>query len=150
MRRDFWIGLGLLGFCALLYQQAGVIPVPPFVPLGPAFYPRVLLMLLAALAVWLIVESVVTTPTVSPAAVRLNYRLVAACFGMLAMYIAGISVIGYFPATFLFVLGLAWCMSPRRARELPKLVMVAGGTTVGVYLVFERYLRLLLPRGWLF
>jgi hypothetical protein len=150
MRRDTGIGLGLLAFCGVLYQQAGVIPVPPFVPLGPAFYPRLLLLLLAGLAVWLVVDSLVASGAAAAAGYRPNYRLVAACFAILGVYIGGISVIGYFPATFLFVLGLSWCMSPRQVRELPRLLAVAAGATVGVYIVFERYLRVFLPRGWLF
>jgi len=56
MRRDAGIGLGLLAFCGLLYWQAGRTPTPPFVPIGPAFYPRVILILLAGLSLWLIAE----------------------------------------------------------------------------------------------
>ncbi len=56
MRRDTAIGLGLLVFCGVLYWQAGLVSVPPFVPIGPSFYPRVVTILLAGLAVWLIAE----------------------------------------------------------------------------------------------
>ena len=47
MKRDAGIGVGLLVFCGLLYWQAGLVSAPPFVPIGPAFFPRVILILLA-------------------------------------------------------------------------------------------------------
>ena len=154
MRRDIGIGLGLLALSGILYWQAGLAPVPPFVPYGPAFYPRVVLILLAAFALWLVVESVIrpggvasTRPTAKAVAERPNYRLVAICFVVLGGYVAGLSVFGYFGSTFVFVLGLGWLMGPRRGRELPKLTFIAAGTTLVTYLVFEKYLHVFLPRG---
>jgi hypothetical protein len=155
MKRDSGVALGLLLLCGVLYWQAGGIPTPPFVPIGPAFYPRVILLLLAALAVWLILEDVArgrrrpARPS-PPAAPPLNYRRVAVCFVVFGGYVAGLSPLGYFLATFLFVLGLGWVMGPRRVGELPKLAGVALGTTLVTYLVFERYLHVFLPRGILF
>ena len=155
MRRDRQIGLGLLALCAALSWQAGAVPTPPFVPIGPAFYPRIILILLAALAVWLILEDVITArgrPHAAPkaAASRPNYRLVAICFAVLGGYVIGLSLIGYLAATFVFVLGLGWVMGPRQTGELPKLAAIAAGTTLVTYLVFEKYLHVFLPRGLLF
>jgi hypothetical protein len=154
MRRDIWIGLGLLACCGLMYWQAGLAPTPPFVPFGPGFYPRVILILLAALSLWLIAESVVgrgraapPRPQAGAGTVRPNYPLVAGCFAVLGGYVAGLSLLGYFASTFLFVLGLSWLMGPRRGRELPKLTLVAAGTTLVTYLAFEKYLHVFLPRG---
>jgi hypothetical protein len=155
MRRDSGIGLGLLAVCGVLYWQTGGIPTPPFVPIGPAFYPRIVLALLAALAIWLILEDVVTARRrpgrkAKPTAPPLNYRLVVICFVVFGAYVVGLSLLGYLLATFLFVLGLGWVMGPREYRELPKLAAVAIGTTLATYLVFEKYLHVFLPRGLLF
>lgn len=155
MGRDSAIGLGLLVLCGALTWQAGTIPTPPFVPIGPAFYPRIILGFLAALAVWLILEDALAAPrrtgrATPPAAPRLNYRLVVVCFLVFGGYVIGLSLLGYLLATFLFVLGLGWVMGPREVRELPKLAAVALGTTVVTYLVFEKYLHVFLPRGLLF
>ena len=155
MRRDTGIGVGLLAFCALLYWQAGLVSTPPFVPIGPAFYPRVILILLAGLAVWLIAEDVlsrrapsrqVKKPTASPP----DYGRVLLAFFVFLGYVIGLSLIGYLAATFLFVLGLSWAMGPREIRTLPKLAAVAIGTALVTYLVFEKYLYVFLPRGLLF
>lgn len=154
MGRDSGIGLGLLAACGLLYWQTGAIPTPPFVPIGPAFYPRIVLALLAALAVWLILEDVVARAprpvTAAAPASRPDYRLVVICFAVFGGYVIGLSVLGYPLSTFLFVLGLGWSMGPRTRRELPTLFAIAAGTTVATFLVFEKYLHVFLPRGLLF
>ncbi|HSB69278.1 MAG TPA: tripartite tricarboxylate transporter TctB family protein [Candidatus Methylomirabilis sp.] len=155
MRRDRGIGLGLLALCGLLYWQTGGIPAQPFLPIGPAFYPRVILGLLAGLAVWLILEDLaagraLARPAAGATGQPANYRAVGMCFLVFFAYILGLSLIGYLASTFLFVLALGWIMGPRQQRGLPKLVAIAVGTTLVTYLLFERYLRVFLPRGLLF
>jgi putative tricarboxylic transport membrane protein len=155
MRSDAGIGMGLLAFCGLLYWQAGRTPAPPFVPIGPAFYPRVILILLAGLAVWLIAEDIFRKRVRSqgvkkPAGPAPDYRRVLLAFFIFLGYVIALSLIGFLAATFLFVLGASWSMGPREFRALPKLVAVAVGTALVTYLVFEKYLYVFLPRGLLF
>lgn len=155
MMRDIGIGIGLLAVCGVMYWQAGLAPTPPFVPFGPAFFPRVILLVLGALALWLIVEAAVRGPGASRApskqpAASANSRRVLVGFALFFVYVVLLSVIGYLAATFLFVLVMSWAMSPRRAGDLPKFAALALGTTVVTYLVFERYLHVFLPRGLLF
>lgn len=155
MRRDTGIGVGLLTFCGLLYWQAGLVSAPPFVPIGPAFYPRVILILLAGLAVWLITEDLLrrrapAKKAAKPTGPASNYRKVLLGFIIFLGYVAGLSLIGYLMATFLFVLGLSWTIGPRNVREMPKLVVIAIGTTLATYLIFEKYLYVFLPQGLLF
>lgn len=156
MRQDLGIGLGLLAVSGVLYWQVGLAPTPPFVPFGPAFYPRIVLILLACLAVWLIVQDIAIAARRRPRTTGggvghpHNYRLVFLCFTAFATYILGLSLIGFLAGTFLFVLGLSWLMGPRNQRELPKLVAIAAGTTLLTSLVFEEYLHVFLPRGLLF
>lgn len=155
MRRDICIGLGLLAFCGIMYWQAGLAPSPPFVPYGPSFYPRVTLVVLAGLAVWLIAETWSQGSGVAGAARKRagqtpDYRRVVQGFAIFLGYVAGLSILGYLAATFLFVLGMSWALGPRRAAELPKLLALALGTTAGTFLLFEKYLHVFLPRGVLF
>jgi len=65
-------------------------------------------------------------------------------------YVAGLSILGFLTATFLFVLVMSWALGPRRAAELPKLIALAVGTAAGTFLLFEKYLNVFLPRGYLF
>ena len=155
MRRDAGIGIGLLVFCALIYWQAGIVSAPPFVPIGPAFYPRVILILLAGLAVWLIAEDIlrrrVPSPAVKkPAGTTPDYGRVVLAFFVFLGYVVALSLLGYVTSTFLFVIGLSWSIGPRNMREMPKLFAVAVGTALVTYLVFEKYLYVFLPRGLLF
>lgn len=155
MRRDIGIGLGLLLFCGLMYWQAGLAPTPPFVPFGPAFYPRVVLLVLAGLAVWLLVEAWTRGPDAAPPAPKAvapapDYRRVMLGFAIFLAYVVGLSILGFLAATFLFVLGMGWAIGPRRTAELPKLLALALGTTAATFLLFEKYLHVFLPRGWLF
>jgi hypothetical protein len=155
MKRDAGIGVGLLAFCGLLYWQAGLVSAPPFVPIGPAFYPRTVLILLAGLALWLIAEDLLRKPpsvkkAAKPTGPVPNYRKVLVGFVLFFGYVAGLSLIGYLTATFLFVLGLSWTIGPRNVRELPKLAAIAIGTALATYLIFEKYLYVFLPRGLLF
>jgi hypothetical protein len=155
MRRDTAIGVGLLAFCGLLYWQTWLISAPPFIPIGPAFYPRIVLILLAGLAVWLIAKDLFprrrpNTKTADAAGPAPNYGKVLIAFIIFLGYVAGLGFIGYPAATFLFVLGLSWSIGPRNVRELPKLLVIAIVTTAATYLIFERYLYVFLPRGLLF
>ncbi len=155
MRRDTAIGIGLLVFCAVLYWQAGLVPVPPFIPIGPSFYPRVMLIFLAGLAVWLIAEDLFKKRASAPVAKKPagpapNYRRVLWGFLIFLGYVVGLDLIGFVVSTFLFILGLSWAIGPRSVREIPKLVAVAAGTALVCYLLFEKYLYVFLPRGLLF
>ncbi len=155
MSRDTGIGIGLLAFCGLLYWQTGLISIPPFVPIGPAFYPRVMLLFLAGLAVWLIGEDLVKKRrSVGGAGQKtgaaLNYRRVLWGFLIFLGYVASLDLIGFITSTLLFILGLSWAIGPRKVREIPKLVAVAAGTALACYLLFEKYLYVFLPRGLLF
>jgi len=155
MRRDTAIGVGLLAFCGLLYWQAGLVSVPPFIPIGPSFYPRVVLVLLAALTVWLIVEDTLkgrapAKKTKKPVGPAPDYQRVIVGFLVFLGYVVALDLLGYIASTFLFVLGLSWGVGPRELREMPKLLAVAAGTALVTYLVFEKYLYVFLPRGLLF
>ena len=155
MGRDATIGIGLLVFSGFLYWQAGLAPTPPFVPIGPAFYPRVILILLAGLAVWLIAEDIlrrrVPSPGVKkPAGTTPDYGRVVLAFFVFLGYVVALSLLGYVTSTFLFVIGLSWSIGPRNIREMPKLIAVAVGTALVTYLVFEKYLYVFLPQGLLF
>jgi hypothetical protein len=120
MGRDTSIGVGLLALCGLLYWQAGLVSVPPFIPIGPSFYPRVMAIFLAGLAVWLIAEDLFkkrksareTKKATGPAP---NYRRVLWGFLIFLGYVACLDLIGFMTSTFLFILGLSW----RSDRAMP-------------------------------
>ena len=142
--RDGIAGLVCLaGALGLLALTRGM-PKPALVPIGPAFYPRILFVVTAVLGFALVVADL--TRRQRPKAAPARYRLVALAFAIFGAYVFLLPWIGYRVATFLFVAALQAALEGPRAHWLRGLV-VAFVTTVATYYVFEVYLSVLLPRG---
>jgi hypothetical protein len=133
------------GALILLYASRG-LPQPALVPIGPAFYPRILLIVTAVLGGALVVIDLVSRRR-APAS-RSHYRLVVVTFAIFAAYVATLSPLGYRVATLLFVAVLQAALEPPRTpRRWALVFVVALATTAVTYYVFEGYLSVLLPRG---
>lgn len=149
-RPDALIGALILGIAALLFWQTGKIPTPPFIPIGPAFYPRVILVVLAVLAVALMAETLLARrePPRGPAVPAARRRwLVALCFALFGLYTAALPWLGYRLSTGLFVAATQWSLGPRTLGSLPGCALVGATTALVSYAVFQLYLHVLLPRG---
>ena len=135
----------LVGALLLLYVSRD-LPQPALVPIGPAFYPRILLTVTAVLGGILVVTDLVSRHrTATPPG---HYRLVVVTFAVFAGYVAALGVLGYRVATLLFVAVLQAVLEPPRSpRRWALVLVVAFATTLVTYYVFERYLSVLLPRG---
>jgi len=73
---------------------------------------------------------------------------VAVAFVTVAAYVALLPLLGFRIATTLFVAAFQLVLErPSTLRQWVALVAIAVGTSVVTYLVFERYLTVLLPRG---
>ncbi len=82
------------------------------------------------------------------AAPKRNYRLVVIAFAVVAGYVMLLPLIGFRLSTVLFVATLQAALGkPRTPRDWAVLVAIAVGTAAAAYVVFERYLLVLLPRG---
>lgn len=148
--RDGWAGLVVLAFCAVLYWLTLGIKGNPLVPIGPEFYPRIVIGVTAAFAALLVVADVLARPKAAPArpGARPNYALVVLTFAVFAVYVAALPYLGFRIATFLYVAATAALLArPRDARAWAKVFVLALVTAAVTYFVFERYLSVLLPRG---
>ena len=134
------------------------LPQSALVPIGPDFYPRIVLVITAALSVMLLVADVlahrrshgetaaIADSTAAPE--KRNYRLVALTFAVFAIYVLLLPYLGFRVATFLFVAALqAVIEKPRGWRRWAVIIITALATVVVTYLAFEVYLSVLLPRG---
>ena len=159
--RDGWAGLVCLaGSLGLLTLTRG-LPQPALVPIGPGFYPRIILGSTALLSAILVAADLLarrrapgprpgpTTATAPPPRPLLppGWPLVLTTFGLFAAYVLLLPGLGYRLATFLFVGALQAALEPRGRRRWLLIVVVAVATTWGTHLVFETYLSVLLPRG---
>lgn len=150
-RQDLWIGGLALGIGLLT-----LLSVPWAVPRfqlsslwemrSSAFFPVLVAMFLALLGLALLVNAwgrSVTTPVASVAAPRrlLWVMVTLVAYGLLMPWL------GMFSSSMLVVVILALLLGERRWWLIG---LLAGGSSLLVYQLFERYLLILFPRGWLF
>ena len=145
---DGIIGIGLLVFSVIVY----FIIIPNQIneisfgagSLSPSFFPRVAAGAIGFLAIFLIVNNYF-----------FKHQTVIAKFGpkslsiilFLIAYVVGIQIFGYLLATGLFLFILMLYLS--RENWLKYIVIIAVFLVVN-YLFFEKTLKLILPRGYLF
>ena len=155
LSRDTVSGLTCLSVSLVLLVFTFGLPPASMVPIGPAFYPRIVLGLTAFLSIALIITDVHIARRSTPAADSVvgsrpstNYRLVVVTFVLFGLYIGALPSLGFRIATFAFVLALQVALErPETATKWLLAVGVAVATTLICYLVFEDYLSVLLPRG---
>ncbi len=154
--RDGITGLVALAASLVLFWLTLGLEKNPLVPIGPGFYPQIVLGFTALLGLALVAQdllgrrkapAVPEAPKAAPGG-KLNYTLVALTFAVFGAYVLLLPLAGYRVATFLFVLGCSFLLEPpRRAGLWVRGGVLAAITTVVTYYVFEQYLAVLLPRG---
>ncbi len=153
MSRDGIAGLAVLAASLVLFALTLDLKDSPMVPVGPGFYPRIVLGLTAVLSLGLIIADLLARrraplSDVSRKKEKINYPLVAISFAVFALYAVALPWLGFRIATLLFVGGAnALLDPPRGAKGWGRAVILALVTTVVSWLVFERWLSVLLPRG---
>ncbi|HKH32918.1 MAG TPA: tripartite tricarboxylate transporter TctB family protein [Beijerinckiaceae bacterium] len=149
LSRDGLAGLVLLAISLALFVHSLSLPYLPLVPVGPGFYPRIVLGFLALASAALVAQDLLKGRARAPAAAaRRNYGLVLLLFGIVGAYVALLPLIGFRIATPLFVAAAQAALDrPRGPRQWALLAAVAIGTAAVTHLVFEKHLLVLLPRG---
>jgi hypothetical protein len=153
--RDSISGLVCLVISLVMLVMTFSLPPASMVPIGPAFYPRVVLAVTALLSLILIVLDVRAARAVAGAPAPAahagpapNYRLVLTTFVLFGLYIALLPKLGFRISTMLFVLALQITLEwPQSAKRWALAVAVAVATGLICHFVFEDYLSVLLPRG---
>ena len=155
MGRDAITGLVVFTTSLSLFWSTLKLERHPLVPVGPEFYPQLVLGATAFLALLLVVSGLIahrrgraaTLPTVSTT--RANYALVVIAFAIFAAYVIALPYLGFRVATFAFLVAMPLALqSPRGAlRRWTVVFAVALVATVVIYVAFESYLQVLLPRG---
>jgi putative tricarboxylic transport membrane protein len=151
--RDSFAGLIFLSVSLALLVQSFGLPQLPLVPVGPGFYPRIVLIFMAVTSAALVVQDLLARPAsaasvAAPAQPQRAYGLVALSFAIIALYVVLLPLLGYRIATVAFVAAMqATLERPTTWRQWAVLAAIAIGTSALTYLVFERYLTVLLPRG---
>jgi putative tricarboxylic transport membrane protein len=148
--RDVVAGLLCLALSLWLFALTYGLPRSALVPIGPDFYPRIVLGLTAVLSVAVTAQGVLAARR-APAgggAPRRNHRLVVLTFLIFGLYVAALPYLGYRIATALFVAAVQLALEPpSSAARWGVLAAIALLTAWVTYVVFERYLLVLPPRG---
>jgi putative tricarboxylic transport membrane protein len=152
--RDGIAGLIGLAVSLLLLPPALSLPKLPIVPVGPGFYPTIVLVFMALTSALLLLQDIraqrhpaAAAADAAPAVPR-AYGLVAAAFAAIAVYIALLPLIGFRLATVLFVAGFQIILErPRTLQGWLQMAAIALATSAVTYVVFNNYLLVLLPRG---
>ena len=148
LSRDGIAGLVCLAGSVLLLLMTRALPQPALVPIGPGFYPRILLGITAVLSAVLVVQDLRAPRRPRPSS-DAQYRLVILTFVIFGVYVGLLPLLGYRVATLAFVLVLQATLEPPHGRRWVLVLTVALATTAVTYIVFELYLFVLLPRGTL-
>jgi hypothetical protein len=148
LSRDGWGGLAVLAASLLLFWATLGLKDNPLVPIGPGFYPRIVLGITAVLSLWLVIADVLTEKPPPAARQPLNYGLVALTFAVFGLYVGALPYVGFRIATGLYIAATSGLLDPPRgARAWLRVALLAAIATAVIYGVFERYLLVLLPRG---
>jgi hypothetical protein len=152
MGRDAITGLVVLAASLALYGGTLGLEQSPLVPIGPAFYPRIVLGITAALAAVLVAVDVLAHRRAgaapSPPRPKLRYAMVAVMFALFGAYVLALPYAGFRVSTFAFVVAMQAALDPPRGmRRWAIVAIVALVATAGTYYTFDSYLQVLLPRG---
>ena len=146
LSRDGWTGLACLAGSLVLFGFTLGLRDNPLVPIGPGFYPRIILVLTAVLAGWVLLQSFWQPARAGKGGE--NYALVAGVFAIFFLYVGAMPFLGFRISTLFFMAGLQSTLEPPRgARGWAIVAATALITTVVSYYLFEGYLQVLLPRG---
>jgi putative tricarboxylic transport membrane protein len=147
LSRDGWGGLAVLAASLFLFALTLGLKDNPLVPIGPGFYPRIVLGISAVFALALVISDLLQKPRERKKE-SLNYFLVVQMFAVFGLYCGALPYLGFRIATLLYLAASnAILEPPRGVKGWARVAAVAIITTVIVYYAFERYLTVLLPRG---
>ena len=151
LSRDGWAGLAVIAASLVLFALTIGLKESPLVPIGPGFYPRIVLGITAAFGLLLVIADVFGRPRkalTAGAGAPPNYAAVAVHFAVFGLYTLALPFLGFRIATLLYVTAASALMDPPRNRgQWIQAVLLGFLTALATWLVFERYLSVLLPRG---
>jgi putative tricarboxylic transport membrane protein len=139
-------GLAVLAASLLLFGLTFQLKDNPLVPIGPGFYPRIVLGITIALSLWVVIFEYRNAAQATKE--DLNYTLVALMFAAFGLYCGVLGYLGFRLATALYIAGAnAMLDPPSGVKGWLRVAAVAIPTALITHLIFERYLTVLLPRG---
>jgi len=148
LSRDGWGGLVVFATSLSLFWATLGLKANPLVPIGPGFYPRIVLGITLLLSLWMVLADLKAKHTKVQKSENLNYALVVLQFAVFGLYCGALHFLGFRLATALYVAAANAILDPPRgAKGWGRVLLLAVLTALVSHLIFERYLLVLLPRG---
>jgi hypothetical protein len=149
-KTDQWSGLVLFIFSGLIFWWSTRLPYGDIHDPGPGFLPLWLSLSLGVLSVGLLLISTLQKEGAKRLkdllAEKIRWGKVLYVVIALFLYAYLIEYIGFLTVTFLFMAFLLRFIDPQRWRAVIAWALVAS---VGSYLIFEVWMKLRLPKGFL-
>ena len=117
--------------------------------LGPHFMPWLLAAILFVLSGCLLIINALgkTRENFEPKIALKEVVSVIVLTVFVYVYVNAIQLIGFLYITPFFVAALMWISGARKWKQI---LIISAGSTVGIYLFFQKVFRVLLPQGTLF
>jgi hypothetical protein len=153
LRADTVIGAILVALLIILFLMSFGLPPAPYGTMGPALFPRVLLIALFPLCAVLFVKSLRNDLRSRPEAMRAFaewfyiYRNVLVSYSLFFVFVLAVPWAGYMVSGFVFLLLMQVALGPKRLGKVPQFLAVSIGVLAGVYFIFRVVLLVLLPEG---
>ena len=148
LSRDGWAGLAILLASLVLFALTLDLKPSPLVPIGPGFYPRIVLGVTALLALLLVAFDFASRKEPVPATGAAHYAPVVLHFAVFGVYVILLPGLGFRIATFAYVaVANALMAPPKGAAQWLRVLLLALGAVIVTYYAFDVYLTVLLPRG---
>jgi len=135
VHQDIYIGIFIILFCVVF------LIITTKLPLGAAFFPAVMLVILILLACLIIVEGFRKTKIENPINNTISLsklRIPAITYIYISGYVAMFSLTGYFISTTVFMIAL---MRRFRMTSWKQILLITGGFVFAIYALFVKQLN---------
>ena len=148
---NLYSGILFLFFTIIYGVQFPRIVSTPIGVVDSRAYPRVLLILLAAMSVALIISSVrqlikTKDQDASPKE-KIDYRCVLITFLLSGAYVIVLEPLGFLISSALYVFFQTMNLCPKEKLTPIKFAVIAIGSSIVIYVLFRHFLFLMLPGG---
>ena len=156
LRAETIIGAILLVMFAAFFVTTFFLPKAPYGTMGPALFPRVLLIALFPLCAGLFLQGLIrdlrqSRPKGRPLGEWFHeYRNVLASYALFLLFAWTLPYAGYLISSFVFLLGMQVLLGPKSWGKVPQYLAVTLGVIAGLFLLFRWFLLVLLPEGEIF
>ena len=149
--KDFIAGLALVVFAGFYLLYSFQIKSTLKNGLGGSrFFPWVIGSIILFLGLIQIIKALVVlarTKEISEPKAPVNIKNVVFTFAFFAAYACLMQPVGFLIGTFFYLACMIRLLSPKGARSLPKIILIAVAADLIIYLLFTRCFGVMLPMG---